>query len=403
MTDTSLCATPAQVPASPSINASLVILALAMGGFAIGTTEFAAMSLLPYFAEGLGVNEPAAAHAISAYALGVVIGSPIIALLGARWPRRNMLIGLMALFGIGNVLSALAPSYGWLLLFRFMSGVPHGAYFGVAALLAASLVARERRASAVASVMLGLTVAMIGGVALATWLGQTVGWRWGFALPGLLALITMGMIASFAPADAGNPLASPLRELAGLRNRQVWLTLATGVVGFGGFFAVYSFTASTLLSVTQVSPWLVGIIIPIFGIGATFGTIAAGRAANRALMATPAIFMLGSAAVMVIFPFAAGNAFAIGLVILAVGFFGGFPAVLQTRLMDVSPGAQTLVASLHHSAFNAANALGPGLAGMAVTMGYGFPAAGFVGSVLALCGVALWLFTWRDAKLSARG
>lgn len=372
-----------------------------MGGFAIGTTEFAAMSLLPYFASGLGVTEPAAAHAISAYALGVVIGSPVIALFAARLPRRSLLIGLMALFGLGNVLSALSPSYGWMLAFRFLSGMPHGAYFGVAALLAASLVSRERRASAVASVMLGLTIAMIGGVAFATWLGQTLGWRWGFALPGLLALITMSLIASFAPRDAGNPSASPLRELEGLGNRQVWLTLATGAIGFGGFFAVYSFTASTLLEVTQVTPWLVGVIISIFGVGMTVGTIAAGQAANRALMATPALFMLGSAATMMLFPFAAGNAVAISLVILAVGFFGGFPSVLQTRLMDVSPGAQTLVAALHHSAFNAANALGPWLAGMAVTKGYGFPAAGFVGSALALLGLAMWLLTWSDARRKA--
>ena len=342
-----------------------------------------------------------AAHAISAYALGVVVGAPIIAVLSARLSRKFLLIALMAVFGIANCLSAISPSYSWLIGFRFLSGLPHGAYFGVAALLAASLVARNKRARAVSSIMLGLTVAMIFGVALATFIGQNAGWRWGFALPGLLALVTMAMIAAFAPADRPDAKASPMRELSALRNRQVWLTLATGAVGFGGFFAVYSFTASTLLEVTRVDAWVVPIVIAIYGVGMTLGTIAAGWAADRNLMATPVWFMLASAVSLTAFPFAAGNVWTISAVILLIGFFGSLGAVLQTRLMDVAQDAQTLAAALNHSAFNAANALGPLLAGIVITMGYGFPSAGFVGTVLALLGLGIWLYAWRDANRQA--
>ena len=385
-------------PELQSAKVGLVMFALAMGGFAIGTTEFAAMSLLPYFSAGLGVDEPTAAHAISAYALGVVFGAPLIAVLAARLSRRTLLMGLMAVFGIANCLSALSPSYSWMLLFRFLSGVPHGAYFGVASLVAASLVSRNRRTQAVARVMMGLTVATIIGVPMATWLGQILGWRWGFAVTGLLALTTFVLIAAFAPKDRPDPDATPLRELGALKNRQVWLTLATGAIGFGGTFAVYSFTASTLLTVTQVSPSVVPIVIAIFGVGMTLGTLAAAWAADRALMQTAVVLLVASAGVLALFPAASANIWAVTVVIFLVGFTASLGTVLQTRLMDVARDAQTLAAALNHSAFNTANALGPWLAGIAITMGYGFPSAGWVGSGLALLGLVIWLIAWRDAR-----
>ena len=170
---------------------ALILLALAMGGFSIGTTEFATMSLLPYFAPALGIDAPTAGHVISAYALGVVVGAPVLAVLGARLPRRTLLIVLMGLFAVGNGLSAVAPNYHWMLVFRFISGLPHGAYFGIASLLASSLVPANRRTVAVGRVFLGLTCATIVGVPLANWLGQALGWRWSFALVALLAMLTM--------------------------------------------------------------------------------------------------------------------------------------------------------------------------------------------------------------------
>ncbi|MDP3318656.1 MAG: MFS transporter, partial [Bosea sp. (in: a-proteobacteria)] len=249
-----LSAAPREAGGARQHHAGLVMLALAMGGFAIGTTEFAVMSLLPYFSVGLGVDEPMAGHVISAYALGVVVGAPVIAVLAAKIPRRTLLIGLMAVFGVANLLSAMAPSYGWMLVFRFLSGLPHGAYFGVAALVAASIAPPNRRAQAVARVMLGLTVATIVGVPLANGIGQALGWRWGFGIVALLALVTMALIFAYAPRDRVVPGASPLRELGALRRRQVWLTLAIGAIGFGGMFAVYTYLASTLMEVTRVSP-----------------------------------------------------------------------------------------------------------------------------------------------------
>ncbi|MCX7282339.1 MAG: MFS transporter, partial [Alphaproteobacteria bacterium] len=177
----------------------LIHFALSVGGFAIGTTEFATMSLLPYFARDLGISAPVAGHVISAYALGVVLGAPLIAVLAARLPRRTLLIGLMLVFALGNGLTGLAPSYGSMMLFRFLSGLPHGAYFGVAMLAAASLVPHERRAQASARVLMGLTVATIIGVPCANWLGQAVGWRWGFAVVAVLALLTATLVALFVP------------------------------------------------------------------------------------------------------------------------------------------------------------------------------------------------------------
>lgn len=393
---------PSSLPldSAPVVSPGLVMLALAMGGFAIGTTEFAAMSLLPYFSADLGIDEPTAAHAISAYALGVVVGAPIIAVLSARVPRRTLLMGLMAVFGVANCLSAMSPSYNWLLVFRFMSGLPHGAYFGVAALVAASLVPQNKRASAVAKVMLGLTVATIIGVPVATWLGQAFGWRWGFAVTGLLALMTFVMVAAFAPRDKPAADASPLRELGAFANRQVVLTLITAVVGFGGLFAVYSYTASTLLEVTKVEPWVVPIVIGLFGVGMTLGTIFAAWAADKALRATATGIIIASALAMFAFPFSVGNVWTISLVVFLIGCASSLGVVIQTYLMDVAKDAQTLAAAANHSAFNAANALGPWLAGLAISAGYGFPSSGFVGCGLAVLGLVMWLVTLADARRS---
>lgn len=385
-------------PAERTVNFKLVLLALAMGGFAIGTTEFAAMSLLPYFSVGLGIDEPTAGHVISAYALGVVVGAPILAVFFARMSRRTLAMGLMAVFAVANVLSALSPSYHWMLLFRFMSGLPHGAYFGVAALMAASLVPMNRRAWAVGRVMLGLSIATVIGVPFATWLGQALGWRWGFGVTGVLATITFLMIMAFAPKDPPRPGATPLRELSALKNRQVWLTLAIGAIGFGGLFAVYAYIASTLLEVTGVAPYWVPVVLTIFGIGMTCGTLIGSWGADRALMPTAGILLLSNAIFLIIFPFVVMNVWLLSALVFLIGCTGGLGTVLQTRLMDVAQDAQTLAAALNHSAFNVANALGPWLAGMSIAAGYGFASSGFVGSALALGGLVIWAVAVWDSR-----
>ena len=372
-------------------NPVLVTLALAMGAFAIGTAEFAAMSLVPFFAADLHIDEPSAGNAISAYALGVVVGAPVIAVLSARIARRTLLIGLMALFAIGNGLSAMAPSYEMLLLFRFLAGLPHGAYFGIAALVAAGMVPTDRRALSVARVMSGLTVATIIGVPVANWLGQAFGWRMGFAVVAVLALVTMALVMLYAPRDRAPQDASPLRELGALKRPQVLLTLLTGAIGFGGLFAVYTYVASTMIAVTHVSERTVPLVLAVFGVGMTIGNLGAGWAADRNLNRTAIVLMLWTAIALVLFPAAAGNVWTLALDIFLIGCGGGLGTVLQTRLMDVAGDAQALAAAAHHSAFNMANALGPWLGGLAITAGFGFTATGWIGAGLSLSGLAVFL------------
>ncbi|WP_208726347.1 MFS transporter [Corallococcus terminator] len=379
-------------------HAGLTLFALAMGGFAIGTTEFASMSILPAFAAGLHIDEPTAGHVISAYALGVVIGAPVLAVLGARMSRRILLIALMALFAVANGLSALAPTYGWMLVFRFLSGVPHGAYFGVAALVAASVVPRARRSQAVSRVLLGLTIATVMGVPFANTLSLLLGWRWTFATVAVLAVLTMVLVFALAPKDPPHPEASPLRELGALKRRQVWLTLGIGAVGFGGMFAVYAYLASTLLAVTGVRAEVIPAVLGVFGVGLTVGNLFGGWAADRFQMRAAGGLLLWSAASLALYPMATAHLWSITPVVFLVGCGGGLSSVLQTRLMDVAGEAQTLAAALNHSAFNVANAVGPWLGGMAVAAGLGWPSTGWVGCALALGGFAIWLMASADPQ-----
>jgi DHA1 family inner membrane transport protein len=372
------------------IRPGLVHFALAVGGFAIGTTEFATMSLLRYFARDLHIDEPTAGHVISSYALGVVVGAPTIAVLSARVTRRTLLMGLMGVFALGNLLSALSPTYAWMLVFRFLSGLPHGAYFGIATLLAASLVPTEKRTQAVGRVLLGLTVATVVGVPLANWMGRLYGWRLTFIVVAALALLCAMLIAWYAPRDRIVAGASPLRELGALKRSQVWLTLATGAIGFGGIFAVYTYLGSTLIDVTHVSAAMAALVFSVFGVGMTVGNLVVPRFADRALMPTAGMLLLGSAVVLAIYPLAAANFWAIAIDVFLIGVGGALATVLQTRLMDVAGDAQSLAAALNHSAFNVANALGPWLGGMVITAGFGLAYTGYVGCALAMGGLAVW-------------
>ena len=368
----------------------LVHFALAVGGFAIGTTEFATMSLLPYFARDLGISAPAAGHAISAYALGVVLGAPLIAVLSARLARRTLLIGLMLVFAFANGLTELVPSYRSMLVLRFISGLPHGAYFGVAMLVAASLVPGEKRAQAAARVLMGLTVATIIGVPSANWLGQAIGWRWAFGIVAVLSLLTATLVALFAPHQPPEEGASPLTELGALKNRDVLLTLAIGAVGFGGLFAVYTYLADTLLSVTGVAESAVPLVFAVFGMGMMAGLMIVPRFAHGRLMATAGWLLVWFAVTLALYSLAVGRLSTITLSVFAIGLGGALGPILQTRLMDVAGKAQTLAAALNHSAFNAANALGPFLGGIAIAHGFGLASTGVVGSGLALAGLAIW-------------
>jgi len=379
------------VSAAATSRPGIVHLVLALGGFAIGTTEFATMSLLPYMAHDLQISVPVAAHVISAYALGVVVGAPLIAVLAARLPRRTLLVALMGLYALANGLSALAPNYRWMLGFRFLSGLPHGAYFGIAMLVAASVVPTNQRAQAVGHVLLGLTVATIVGVPLANWLGQVVGWRWCFGIVAALALATAILVAMFSPKAGQDTGASPSRELGALKRGQVWLALTIGAIGFGGVFAVYTYLASTLMAVTAVSARIVPMVFAAFGVGMTAGNIIVPYFAERAVMRTAGLLLLGSAVTLALYPLAAARLGTVTLDVMAIGFCGALATVLQTRLMDVAGDAQALAAALNHSAFNVANALGPWLGGLSIAAGYGWTSSGWVGCGLALGGFAAWV------------
>lgn len=372
----------------------IVHLVLALGGFAIGTTEFATMSLLPYLAHDLQISVPVAGHVISAYALGVVVGAPLIAVLSARLPRKTLLILLMGLYALANGLSAVARSYHWMMGFRFLSGLPHGAYFGIAMLVAAAVVPANQRARAVGHVLLGLTVATIVGVPLADWLGQIAGWRWCFGIVAVLALATAVLVAMFVPTASQEKGASPSRELGALRHGQVWLTLAMGAIGFGGVFAVYTYLASTLMAVTAVPARVVPLVFAAFGVGMTAGNIIVPYFADRAVLRTAGLLLLGSAAALALYPVAALRLGTVTLDVMAIGFCVALATVLQTRLMDVAGDGQGLAAALNHSAFNVANALGPWLGGMAIAAGLGWTSTGWVGCGLALGGFAVWVLAW---------
>ena len=367
---------------------AFIILALALGGFAIGTTEFAAMSLLPFYAADFAVTEPVAAHAVSAYALGVVVGAPILGLFGASWPRRRLLVVLMVLIAMGNAATVWAPTYHTLLAFRFLSGLPHGAYFGVAALLAASLLP-EKRAAAASYVMAGLAVATVIGAPFANWLGLHVGWRVVFGGVSGIALATAIALLILAPQQPVEVGRSMRREMHALAHPQVLLTLGAGAVGFGGLFAVYSFLAPVLTEYTGATPASVPWVFAIFGLGILVGNLLGGWIADISLKAAAIGLLAWSAVFLAAFTFAATNFWLLSLVCFAIGMGGGLGPILQVRLMDVAGEAQTMAAALHHAAFNIANALGPWLAGLAITAGMGWTAPGWVGLCLALGGILI--------------
>ncbi len=388
---TTTTAVPSTKPASPNA-AAWAIFALAIGGFGIGTTEFAMMGLLPNVAEGVGVSVPEAGHVISAYALGVVVGAPLLVAVSARWRRKTLALALMALFTVGNLSSFFAQDYTTLMVTRFVAGLPHGAYFGVAAVLAASLVAPTKRGRAIAMVMMGLAVANVVGVPLATLVGQQFGWRLMFVLVAFIGLVTISFIVVVIPSQKAHPDASLRRELGALKRGQVWLTLLVGVVGFGGFFAVYTYVANTMTDVAGFPADFLPVIVGLYGVGMVAGSLAGGKLADWSVLGSIFITMAFIAVVLVVYAMTVHIQWLALVMIFVVGASGSMlvPS-LQTRLLDVSPGAPTLASSLNHSALNLANALGAFAGGLVISWGWGFTAPALVGAVLAVLGLVIAL------------
>lgn len=377
----------------------LSLIALAMGGFGIGSTEFVAMGVLPELASDLlpelyaSREEDALGMAgwlISAYALGVVVGAPTIAALSAKFPRKKLLLALLAAFTIGTVASAVLPTFELVLLARFVAGLPHGAYFGIAALVASSLIGREKRGQGVAIVLSGLTIANVIGVPLITLLGQNAGWRVAYLVVAAIFAVTFFAVLAVLPDQGGDPAATLKRELAAFKRSQVWLALLIGAIGFGGFFAVYSYVAPVVTNVTRLDPGFVPIALVVTGLGMTIGNIVGGRAADHNIMGS--IFVCFGLFVVSLTVFALFSNTLPGLLItlfLVGGAAAALSPAIQTRLMDVAGDSQTLAAAVNHASLNLGNSLGAYLGGITIAAGFGYLSPALVGLALCVPGIGL--------------
>jgi MFS transporter, DHA1 family, inner membrane transport protein len=376
---------------------NLPLTALAAGAFAIGTTEFAPMGLLPVIAADLHVSIPTAGLLVTGYALGVVVGAPLLTLSTERVPRKWLLLGLMALFTLGNLLSALSPNYTMLLTARVVTSLCHGAFFGVGSVVAESLVAPDRRASAVAGMFMGLTIANIGGVPLATWVGQHLGWRAAFAGIAGLGVIAILSIQLAVPKLGAGPPSNVGQELGVMRRPAVLLALATTVLGSGAMFTVFTYIAPILQSATHVSDSVVTLALVIYGVGLTIGNWLGGHFADRALHVTLVIVLGSLTALLVLFAFtmrspvpAVATVFAWG-----VATFALVPS-LQTRIMNVAADAPTLASSLNIGAFNLGNAAGAALGGGVIRLHLGYPWVAVAGAAMAAGALVLVLAARSD-------
>ncbi|NUP34216.1 MAG: MFS transporter [Streptomycetaceae bacterium] len=382
----------------------LALLALAIGAFGIGTTEFVVMGLLPQIADDFGVSIPSAGFLVTGYALGVVVGAPLMTLLGTKVGRKTMLMLLMGVFAVGNLLSALAPTFPLMLVGRIVTSLAHGAFFGIGAVVAAELVAPHKKAGAIATMFTGLTVANIVGVPLGTFIGQAVGWRLTFA--GVAALGAVGLfgIAKLVPAMPRPEGAHLRREVAAFRNVQVVLAMGMTVLGFGGVFAAVTYIAPMMTHVAGYSDGAVTWLLVLLGIGMFLGNLIGGRYADRALMPMLYTTLGGLAVALGLFTFTAHNKILAAVTLLLVGALG-FATVppLQKRVLDQAHGAPTLASAVNIGAFNLGNALAAWLGGIVISAGFGYTAPNWVGALLAAAALVLALWSAAlERRTSAR-
>ncbi|MCK2036388.1 MFS transporter [Microbacterium sp. SSW1-49] len=385
--------------------AKRALLSLAIGSFGIGMTEFVIMGLLPNISSDLlpslwaTSQEDALSQAgwlISLYALGVVIGAPTIAGFVARYPRHRVMIVLALALTIFNALTVVLPTFELVGISRFLAGLPHGAYFGIGALVAADVMGPGNRAKGVAFILTGLTVANVVGVPLGTYLGQQFGWRAAFAVVALVFALATLCITFFVPKRPGEPGRTMRQELGVFRIRQVWFTLGVGAIGFGGFFAVYSYVAPLVTEVAGAPDWFVPIVLVLMGLGMTAGNLVGGHLADIDLRRT---LLYGLAAMAVVFAMLALLAFwivSLSLLVFVVGFVSSvLSPTIQTRLMDVAGDNQSIAAAMNHSALNIGNSLGAFLGGVVIALGWGFTAPAWTGAALAIAGLLIALVSYR--------
>ncbi|EYT79957.1 MFS transporter [Streptomyces sp. Tu 6176] len=362
----------------------LALLALAIGAFGIGTTEFVIMGLLPEVAGDFGVSIPTAGLLVTGYALGVMLGAPLMTVLGTKISRKRMLMLLMGLFIAGNLLSALAPSFSVMLIGRVVASLAHGAFFGIGSVVAAELVAPGKRAGAIAMMFTGLTVANVVGVPLGTLVGQSAGWRVTFAAVAALGGVGLAGIARLVP-DLPRPEGVRLRhELAAFKNAQVLLAMAMTVLGFGGVFAAITYIAPMMTRVAGFSDGSVTWLLVLFGLGMVGGNLVGGRFADRALMPLLYVSLGALALVLALFTVTAHNKIAAAVTVVLIGALG-FATVppLQKRVLDQAHGAPTLASAVNIGAFNLGNALSAWIGGLVIAAGFGYTAPNWVGAALA--------------------
>jgi DHA1 family inner membrane transport protein len=370
----------------------LALLALAIGAFGIGTTEFVIMGVLPQVAGDFGVSIPTAGWLVTGYALGVVLGAPLLTVLGTKVSRKKMLMFLMALFVVGNALSAVAPAFGLMLAGRIVASLAHGAFFGIGSVVAADLVAPHKRASAISLMFMGLTVANIVGVPGGTYLGQAAGWRVTFAAVAALGVVGLLGVAKLVP-EAGRPPAADVRtEFAAFRNVQVWLAMAMTVLGYGGVFAAITYITPMMTEVTGYAEASVTWLLVLFGLGMFLGNLAGGKLADRALMPMlfTALALLSLA--LLAFTFTAQHKALAAVTLTLIGALG-FATVppLQKWVLDQASAAPTLASAANIGAFNLGNALAAWLGGVVIAGGLGYTAPNWVGAILAAVALLLSL------------
>jgi MFS transporter, DHA1 family, inner membrane transport protein len=391
---------------SDSRPARNALLALAVGGFGIGTGEFVALGLLPNIAGTVHVSIPRAGYVISAYALGVVVGAPLLTGFAVRFARKRFLIAMALAMAVGNLLSAVAPSFATLLIARFLTGLPHGAYFGVGSVVAGSLVSTERRSSAMAVVFAGLTVANIVGVPLSTLIGQHAGWRLVFVLVAAIQLTAAVAVLTQVPAGQGNASSEQAHirhELRAFRQPQIWLSLAIATIGGAALFCTFSYITPMMTHVAHYPQSAITPLLVLFGIGMTVGNVIGARFADRALMRTVCFAIIGEVAVAVGFYFGAhSKVISAVLILLFPAFALAVLPGLQSRIIRLAGGAPNLAAASIQAAFNVANTIGAWLGGLVIAGGLGYSSPNLVAAGLAAAGLAIAAWSARLAAISRK-
>ncbi|MEJ6121473.1 MFS transporter [Vibrio sp. 2-Bac 85] len=378
------------------LNRTAIMFVLALGTFILGLTEFSMMPMLPLISETFNVTPTQSGYAISAYAMGVVVGAPILMLTTANMRKRKALLIFLTLMFIANGLSALSNSLNQLIFFRFLSGLPHGAYFGAAILLAADIAPKGKRASFMSKIFMGLTIATIVGVPLVTLVGQNLSWRYCLGGASVLSLIALLFVYKVVPNIDNNKPSNLINEFSVLKDKLVWSILGIVIIGFGGVFCIYTYIADTILDVTQSPAYTISIAMVMFGIGCTLGNYFLGKAADVSAIKATGLSLICAIIFAIAYVNASHNIWQLYAIIFLIGCSIGLATLIQTLLMDVSPDGHAMIGALVQCAFNVANAIGPWVGGMAIAQGAQPNQTGYVAAVLFFGGFIMWALSYMQ-------